>query len=171
MLICGVPPCLGLHFRKAAFTHILFMHTHYPFELIPVTNWCAVCKHSGCTPQTDIPFQPAPHLSEAWLRVRIAVLHAVWTVRTRSPQHSAFESIAQAAHLIRENIRFDWRRVKQGRGDVRPAGTDQGCSHWLRGAAPAMTEEHFKQRWCCRGVMCRVLDGRLSVRLKAAAAL
>ena len=49
----------------------------------------------------------------------------------------------------RDRMRRDWLLVGS---DIRlRAGV---LSHWLRGRQPAMTQEHFQQRWCHGHALC-----------------
>ena len=121
--------------------------------------WCAGDERA---------WRPAPELRELWLRVRIAALHAVWERRTATAMggspHTAAAAIASLVHLVRGNILTDWQRVVQGR-QIDAADTQVGCSHWWRGAPPVIIEQQFVQRWCRRGVLCRVVGGNLELRL------
>ena len=96
-------------------------------------------------------------LLQAWHRLRLAVLHSIWTASRiaassthASPQASSHPSSSPsqlasrlALKTITSMIRHDWVKCND---DVRQLSGV--CSSWLRGRDPSMTLEAFQNLWC-----------------------
>ena len=96
-------------------------------------------------------------LLQTWHRLRLAVLHSIWTAAritasstqglaptqaSPSPAHSHLAS-RLALKTITSMIRHDWVKCND---DVRQISGV--CSSWLRGRDPNMTLEAFQHLWC-----------------------
>ena len=96
-------------------------------------------------------------LLQTWHRLRLAVMHSIWTAArvlasstqglaptqaSPSPPHSHLASIL-ALKTISSMIRHDWVKCND---DVRQVSGV--CSSWLRGRDPNMTLEAFQLLWC-----------------------
>ena len=96
-------------------------------------------------------------LLQTWHRLRLAVLHSIWTAAritasstqglaptqaSPSPSHSHLAS-RLALKTITSMIRHDWVKCND---DVRQISGV--CSSWLRGRDPSMTLEAFQHLWC-----------------------
>ena len=96
-------------------------------------------------------------LLQTWHRLRLAVLHSIWTAAritasstqglaptqaSPSPSHSHLAS-KLALKTITSMIRHDWVKCND---DVRQISGV--CSSWLRGKDPNMTLEAFQHLWC-----------------------
>ena len=96
-------------------------------------------------------------LLQTWHRLRLAVLHSIWTAAritasstqglaptqaSPSPAHSHLAS-RLALKTITSMIRHDWVKCND---DVRQISGV--CSSWLRGRDPDMTLEAFQHLWC-----------------------
>ena len=102
-------------------------------------------------------------LLQTWHRLRLAVLHSVWTaaqIAASSSQgpplasppgpHSHFAS-RLALKTVVAMIHHDWAKCTD---DVRQvAGV---CSSWLRGRDPSMSMEAFQQLWCHNSTLASV---------------
>ena len=96
-------------------------------------------------------------LLQTWHRLRLAVLHSIWTAAritasstqglaptqaSPSPAHSHLAS-RLALKTIASMNRHDWVKCSD---DVRQISGV--CSSWLRGRDPNMTLEAFQHLWC-----------------------
>ena len=96
-------------------------------------------------------------LLQTWHRLRLAVLHSIWTaarITASSTQCLAPTQVSPSlshSHLasrlalktITSMIRHDWVKCND---DVRQISGV--CSSWLRGRDPSMTLEAFQHLWC-----------------------
>ena len=96
-------------------------------------------------------------LLQTWHRLRLAVLHSIWTASRiaassthASSQASSHPSSSQshlasrlALKTVTSMIRHDWVKCND---DVRQLSGV--CSSWLRGRDPSMTLEAFRGLWC-----------------------
>ncbi|KAL0038488.1 hypothetical protein WJX77_008030 [Trebouxia sp. C0004] len=119
-------------------------------------------------------------LFQTWHRLRLAVLHSIWTAAriTASsthglapPQASPSQSRSHLASglalkTITSMIRHDWVKC---RDDVRQISGL--CSSWLRGKDPSMTLGAFQHLWCHNHALASVHtvetgpEGRLELRV------
>jgi len=103
-------------------------------------------------------------LLQTWHRLRLAVLHSIWTAASiaASSTHGSVPPPASSAsysHLaskmalktVVSMIRHDWVKCND---DVRQISGV--CSSWLRGKDPSMTLDCFKSMWCHRGALASV---------------
>ncbi|KAL3149874.1 hypothetical protein ABBQ38_013239 [Trebouxia sp. C0009 RCD-2024] len=94
-------------------------------------------------------------LLQTWHRLRLAVLHSIWTAAriAASSTHASSQAsqLSSQSHLasrlalktVTSMIHHDWVKCND---DVRQlAGV---CSSWLRGRDPSMTLEAFRNLWC-----------------------
>ena len=96
-------------------------------------------------------------LLQTWHRLRLAVLHSIWTAAwiaassahglapaqaSPSPSHSHLAS-RLSLKTVSSMIRHDWVKCND---DVRQISGV--CSSWLRGRDPSMTLEAFQHLWC-----------------------
>ncbi|KAL3158997.1 hypothetical protein ABBQ32_010999 [Trebouxia sp. C0010 RCD-2024] len=94
-------------------------------------------------------------LLQTWHRLRLAVLHSIWTAAriaassthtsTQASQSSSQSHLASklALKTIVSMIRHDWVKCTD---DVRQLSGV--CSSWLRGRDPSMTLQAFRDLWC-----------------------
>ncbi|KAL3135291.1 hypothetical protein ABBQ32_007489 [Trebouxia sp. C0010 RCD-2024] len=94
-------------------------------------------------------------LLQTWHRLRLAVLHGIWTAAriaassthtsTQASQSSSQSHLASklALKTIVSMIRHDWVKCTD---DVRQLSGV--CSSWLRGRDPSMTLQAFRDLWC-----------------------
>ncbi|DBB04708.1 TPA: hypothetical protein ACH3X1_012762 [Trebouxia sp. C0004] len=148
----------------------------------------------GCTPSTKTPAVEGAStpdgqcstdaLFQTWHRLRLAVLHSIWTAAriTASsthglapPQASPSQSRSHLASglalkTITSMIRHDWVKCND---DVRQISGL--CSSWLRGKDPSMTLGAFQHLWCHVHALASVHnvqtgpEGRLELRVHLSA--
>ena len=110
-------------------------------------------------------WKPEGHLQDLWTTLRVAFLHAVWTLRcARLHGHPGAVTPTAIAckviHALRSAIQLDWLRVSS---DLKSA-TDV-CSSWFRGAEMKLKEEDFLAIWGHSQVLCTVQQGHFELRL------
>ena len=106
-------------------------------------------------------------LFQTWHRLRLAVLHSIWTAAsiaassihgsTPPPASSlSYSHLASkmALKTVVSMIRHDWVKCND---DVRQISGV--CSSWLRGKDPSMTLDCFKSMWCHRGALASHCSG------------
>ncbi|KAL3146140.1 hypothetical protein ABBQ38_015482 [Trebouxia sp. C0009 RCD-2024] len=102
-------------------------------------------------------------LLQTWHRLRLAVLHSIWTAAriaassthasSRASQSSSQSHLASrlALKTVTSMIHHDWVKCND---DVRQlVGV---CSSWLRGRDPSMTLEAFRNLWCHRNTLASI---------------
>ena len=109
-------------------------------------------------------WQPPNQLQDLWTTLRVAYLHAVWTVRCRRKLDgtpiTAAAIVAMVVHAVRSSMYNDWKLVM---GNLRTA-TDI-CSSWFRGKERELSMEDFKAKWGHREVLCLVQALPLSLNI------
>ena len=109
---------------------------------------------AACTPDGQC---ASDALLQTWHRLRLAMLHSIWSAAritassangltppqaSPSPSHPHLAS-RLALKTITSMIRHDWVKCND---DVRQISGV--CSSWLRGRDPSMTLEKFQHLWC-----------------------
>ena len=106
-------------------------------------------------------------LWQCWERLRLAAVHAVWTVVSAATAAAARDdaqpitaaAIGRAAlnrllATIRASIRRDWLMVTT---DIRK--TSGMYAEWFKGKPPKLELSEFEERWSHGGRLCRVVRG------------
>lgn len=109
-------------------------------------------------------WHPEANLQDLWTTLRVAYLHAVWSLRCerlhgRPGAVSASAIACKIIHAIRSSIKIDWLRVS---ADLKSA-TDV-CSSWFRGPDMKMSEAEFVALWGHRQVLCAIVNGQMEIR-------
>ena len=170
---CAAAGCAGLSPPP------LETYTHLFLEcpvVAPAVEWLCVLwqRLAGERPPLDArawvvgdhrvwaPTQPG--LRHLWLRLRLAFLWAVWSLRARRRQggvhHDAAAVVACAAGEVERMIRLDWFRVlHDARLVVRVPVT------WFHGRDACLPLPVFRRRWCANSVLAHVRGSELVVHV------
>ena len=101
---------------------------------------------------------PVAGMRHIWTHLRIAYLHAVWSLRCRRSiagvPFSGTDVCRATVAAVAAAIRRDFTRASQ---DLRRLGG--AYSEWFRGRNQALSMDDFEARWAHRGVLCAVLPG------------
>ena len=113
-------------------------------------------------------------LWQCWERLRLAAVHAVWTVVSAATAAAARDdaqpitaaAIGQAAlarvlATIRASIKRDWMMVTT---DIRK--TSGMYAEWFKGKPPKLELSEFEERWSRGGRLCRVVQESETRRLE-----
>ena len=109
-------------------------------------------------------WHPPPRLCALWTRLRLAVLHALWSASCQA-RHGQVPAdargvTARVLSYCRGLMVQHWFRVDLRRPDL------GACPHWLLARNPALTLEMFQDWWCASGVLCRVVSSGAKPRMQ-----
>lgn len=102
---------------------------------------------------------PAP-LHNAWNRLRVNTLGAIWSVRCArdeaAAQHSSFarRAVTVALDALTGAIERDWMRTQQ---DLRTMNNGTTCTDWFRGGSTQMKMSKFEDMWMSPAIFCQLV--------------
>ena len=106
-----------------------------------------------------------------WLRLRVAVLGAIWRLRCSradvpAGQTFAHAAVSMAVATLTTAIERDWLRTHT---DMRSLDDGNFCTDWWRGFDRRLTVDKFVEQWAQPATLCRVdrqaATGRPEVRV------